>query len=149
MKAGGRHLFDVPDELLQRIPEIAPELEAGIQDWRRFARDEPTVSYGDSPGCDYVFGSLLVPIVDRLGSNLPSPDARSTLEKLFEYLEELLADPNVNAGAMVKVSFCESAVEQPGALKATLELGGPGVLEHLAVLGHAKAETAAEEAPAK
>lgn len=120
-----RHLFAVPDELLHRVPLIAEELGEELERWR----EKPRESYGENPGCDYIFGSLLVPIVSRLSLELPASEAKATLESLFVFLEELMRDDNSNVGTMVKDSFCPSAVEDPSALSAIRALGGPRVRE--------------------
>ena len=129
-----RRPLDLPDDLLARLPEIAQELKAGIQEWREQAQTDPEVPYGESPGPYYVFDPLLVPIVDRLGSDRSSRHARATLEKLFAYLEELLADhPNV---ADVAKDFGAAVLRgpYPDALEACLKFGGPGLKEHLELL---------------
>jgi hypothetical protein len=95
--------------------------------WREVASGEP-------PPEDYLFGAILVPIVERLLTRVGEPTASTSLKEVFDLLEELLHDTNSTVRDVVDVSFSETLAAKPSVVHQAMLLAGPALRASLAKL---------------
>lgn len=104
--------------LLTSIPELEEGIRRGIDEWKQSAG-------GAEPSADYLFGSVLAPIVVELLSDVADPSAHDAAAKVLVFLERLLADENAAVRNVVEVSFCEQIAEFELARQRARAMAGP------------------------
>jgi hypothetical protein len=117
----------LPSILLRRIPEVAPLLREHAAAWGQ-----------DTDGTtllpDHVFGGILAPYTASLIRSGEGTKSLITARRVFDFLEELMADENEAVRNVVEVSFCEQLAEERDILEKAQDLMGPRLRQSMNLL---------------
>jgi hypothetical protein len=109
---------DLPELLLERLPELGPAVAQEASFWR--AQGQASI------GPDTIFGLVLAPfVVQRLETEHGSGD--EVLQRVFCFLEELTGSTDDAVLSAIDVSFGEELLSHPAEFARAREYMGAGL----------------------
>lgn len=107
----------VNQALVSAVPELAS------------AYEEETAAWGQEMGPHVIYGTLLNPYLSELLTS-DDPNARGTLRRIFQFLDELAANPDEEFSSVARATVAEFLESDPDLLARARLYMGPVMSEY-------------------
>lgn len=109
----------IPSELIGRVPALDSVLAEARCEW------EATMGSGQDPDPDCLLRAVVVPHICAIARRGLKEAEMLLVRQLFDFVEELLADPRPSVQSIGGVSFAEQHGADSGAVAALRSFTGP------------------------